>query len=249
MGSDGVVRPPACEQSLELLKHVFGPVREEPDALDGGDDQLDGGGHVQSLRPGPLLGAAPEEIGQGGTPTLLVPVDDRANGRVAAGAEVQLAQHDEQGRPLLDHPAQHREVVPELLGGAALGRHRPPELPGGVLDDARHQGLLRGEVVVERRMVDADLGGDVPQAQTLESLLGDAAKGGVHESLPASPTRTRLTRLVSDHDSALLPGPNQLVGRSLAGARCGCQPRSIHDTAEIHSMAKEASSRSTAAVG
>jgi hypothetical protein len=107
---------------------------------------------------------AAQHLLQDDAPALLVAVDDGADRGVAAGAQVQLAHDGEQRRLLADHAAKRRKVVLEPVDGAALGWHRRPELPGRVVDDAGHQVLLAGEVVVQRGMVDPDLGGDVPQA-------------------------------------------------------------------------------------
>jgi hypothetical protein len=84
-----------------------------------------------------------------------------------------------------------------------------------VLGDRVDQVLLRGEVVVQRRVVDADVLGDLAQPQTLEPGFGHPRERRQHQLL-ATPRRLPTNHLV---DTSAVAGGRATRGRMRRCAR------------------------------
>ena len=105
-----------------------------------------------------------------------------------------LARHPEVAGPGMleqhlvggDHAPAHR-LLPVLSGRGEV------DLGGDEVDDAVHDLVLRGDVVVERHRLDAQLLGDLPHADRLDpALVGELHRRTQH-SIPVQPWLDRLT--------------------------------------------------------
>lgn len=91
----------------------------------------------------------------------------------------------------LKDPAQEQVARQRTCPTGGKGQQRPEGDESGPYSN----------IVVQRRKIYANLGGDLPRAKPLESLLTDAAKSSLHQSPPALLTRTRLAWSFSARDS------------------------------------------------